>query len=497
VTKRGAFLLATVAATVVAFLFACSGYRHEAYRLGERSRVAEQDFDLYFVEADDEGWFWQPEQATRALRAVEESARSYNTFVLLFVHGWHHSAECCDSNVQSFRKTLGQLHRELGGALHAGARAEYVQAGQRKDDVKVIGVYLGWRGRSLPGFLDFFTFWGRKSAAERVGETDAREFIARLNQLYLKKRGEEGRKYFLGLISLGHSFGAQVLLRATASTLEQQLIGLGAPSGYLRQPGPAAGTGDEKALQGIGDLVVLLNPAAEAAAYHRLHLLSMGQRYRKPQTPVMLTISTDNDYARHRLFTFGRVLGEFFTGKPRKEDEFESEAERKALGVDGEHVRHVTHAILPVDSRDRLIKASAAVPAEPDCSQGGDCSADWRVWADLPDRLVLEDMPLREDSEPGLEKLRDFDFSGLVRLGNVTMKPGEGSIPYQPLIVATTNEAIVDNHSGIFTEPLLKFLIPYIALIESKLALNPEQDVEMKQRALASPAQAEAPREPK
>ena len=487
--KAGAFV-----AAVAAILAACSGYRHEAYRLDERSKPEGEDFDLYFVEADDEGWFWQPAQADRALLAVEESVRARDTFVLLFVHGWHHSAECCDSNVQSFRKTLGQLRGELARAVYAGARAEYAQAEKPEDDFKVIGIYLGWRGRSLPGFLDYFTFWGRKSAAERVGENDSREFIARLNQLYLKKRGEEDQQNFLGLISIGHSFGAQVLMRATASTLEQQLISLAAPSGYLRRAAPEAPRGDEKALQGIGDLIVLLNPATEAAAYHRLHLLSMGLRYRSSQTPVMLTVSTENDYARHRLFTFGRVLGEFFTGKPRKADEFEREAERKALGVDGENVRHVTHRISPVDPREKLIREDAGVAVEPGCDRRGECGADWRVWAPLPDRVVKEDVPSRVDAQ--LERLRDFDFSGFVRLGNVNLEPGSGAIPYQPMIVATTNEAIVDNHSGIFTQPLIRFLIPYIALIEAKLALNPAIDAEMKQRALASPAQAEVPQQP-
>jgi hypothetical protein len=65
------------------------------------------------------------------------------------------------------------------------------------------------------------------------------------------------------------------------------------------------------------------------------------------------------------------------------------------------------------------------------------------------------------------------------------MKPGTQAIPHQPLIVATSSEAIIDNHSGIFTQPLLRFLIPYIALIETKLALNPTEDIEQKQRALA------------
>jgi hypothetical protein len=121
-------------------------------------------------------------------------------------------------------------------------------------------------------------------------------------------------------------------------------------------------------------------------------------------------------------------------------DDLEREAQRKALGIDGEHVQHVTHRIEPVDSR------------EPPANRN---------------------------------RLREFDFSGQVRLGNVEMNPGAAAIPSQPLIVATSSEAIIENHSGIFTQPLLRFLIPYIALIESKLALNPTEDVEMKQRTLA------------
>jgi hypothetical protein len=65
------------------------------------------------------------------------------------------------------------------------------------------------------------------------------------------------------------------------------------------------------------------------------------------------------------------------------------------------------------------------------------------------------------------------------------MKPGAHAISFQPMIVTTSSEAIIDNHSGIFTQPLLRFLIPYIALIETKLALNPTEDIERKQRALA------------
>lgn len=58
-------------------------------------------------------------------------------------------------------------------------------------------------------------------------------------------------------------------MRATAGKLEQQLIDLKAPTGYLRQPSPAARTSAKVALQGIGDLVILINPATEAAAIDR------------------------------------------------------------------------------------------------------------------------------------------------------------------------------------------------------------------------------------
>ncbi len=345
--------------------------------------------------------------------------------------------------------------------------------------------YAGWRGRSSPGWLDYTTFWSRKRAAERVGETDTREFIARLNRLYLEHRGLEERRTFLGLISIGHSFGAQVLMRATASTLEQQLIGLNAPPGYLRQAEPATPVANEVALQGIGDLVILLNPATEAAAYHRLHRLSMGLAYESTQTPVMLTLSADNDKARHSLFTIGRRVGEFFGGKPRKDDATEREAERRALGVDGEFVKHVTHRMQPVDDRERLMSQELDLGRESVCEEEKMCVANWLVWADLPDRRRLDDTLSRDDSSESRRVLREFDFSGEMRLGNVELKPVAATIKYQPLIVATTSKAVIDDHSGIFTEPLLRFLTRYIALIESKIALNPEQDREQKQRALA------------
>ena len=467
-------------AVAAALIAGCAGYLHEPYRLGDKSPVVDERFDLYFVEADDEGWFWQADQANRALDAVRRSAAARNTFVLLFVHGWHHSAQCCDDNVESFKETLKRLHIELTRPDYRRARGEPTPTptSAADDSFKLIGIYLGWRGRSLPGPLDYLTFWGRKSAAERVGETDAREFIARLNRIYLDHPFGDNDDNFLGVISMGHSFGAQLLMRAMTTTLERDLIQLNPLPGYLRQREPPKPAVEPVALQGIGDLVILLNPAAEAAAYHRLHLLSMGLEYRESQTPVLITFSAENDKARRKLFTIGRLLGEFFTGKAPKADPAQRETERKALGIDGEYVRHVTHRIQPHDPDAQLVPERIVREPEGYCEVRGECVAKWLRWADpetlqsAPDTLSAADA-----------RLRTFDFSGDVRLGNVELKPYAGAITRQPLIVATASKAIIDDHSGIFTEPFLQFLIPYIALIESKIAMNPADDLEKKRRA--------------
>ena len=47
---------------------------------------------------------------------------------------------------------------------------------------------------------------------------------------------------------------------------------------------------------------------------------------------------------------------------------------------------------------------------------------------------------------------------------------------YQPLIVARVSSEIIDDHSGIFTTPLLEFLAPYITAIELKSQANVQRN---------------------
>jgi hypothetical protein len=134
-----------------------------------------------FVESDDNGWFWDKSQAAGTMDLIRASASRMDTFVIVFVHGWHHSAECCDGNVEGFKETLERLHEELSKKMYETARNTIQHGPGWSPQFKLIGVYVGWRGSSLPGLIDYTTFFGRKAAAGRVGETDLREFLVRLN----------------------------------------------------------------------------------------------------------------------------------------------------------------------------------------------------------------------------------------------------------------------------------------------------------------------------
>jgi hypothetical protein len=460
------FIVIGLALAVLLSVVSCSSYRHCQWRTGDQSVFDKpSEYSLRFIESDDEGWFWDHNQVDDAMRLIRAKAAERDTIVVMFVHGWHHSAECCDGYVEGFRNTLANLHT-------------------LSPNYNVVGLYIGWRGRSLPGWLDYLTFWGRKGAAERIGQNDLKEFMARLQELFVQYRPDarrprdsreqlaptaEGERNFLGMVTIGHSFGAQVLLKAVTGSLEDQLQRLNSHPAYLRDAQPGTPSPDrESIVTGFGDLIVLINPAAEASQYHRLHILSRGLRYSPIQTPVILTVSAENDKSRHRLFTAGRMMGEFFTGKPRKDNEVERAVERQALGV---YPGHVTHQLVPVDKDVELISTTITGDTR-QCKNHKACQSEWHTWSKPPTVHKPNSVNSRDP------QLATFDFSKDVVFSDVELsrlddtKGFSTPLDYQPFIVARASKKIIDDHSGIFTEPFARFLVPYIAYIERKSQLN-------------------------
>lgn len=402
-------------AFIMCLLVGCD-YGHKQYRQGRD--IPPPGTTPLVIEIDDYGRFWNPKTADATLDAIAEASSNKNTVVMTFIHGWHHNASDCDENFQNFHHSLGQLQKRLDEPAYKEARKLL----NLKEDIQVIGLYVGWRGRSLPSFLDYATFWARKSAAERVGDGDLREFLTKLQKLYIKRNEKQDNSdtTFMGLVTVGHSFGGQVLFKAVSGSLERDLI-----------DALSRGTKDQavqkisltEIVSGFGDMTVLLNPALEAFQYERIHRLTQSSIFTRRQTPVLLTVSAEDDSARKYWFPLGRNLNLLF--RPTFPDDEGKELWTTALG---EYIPQQTHELKKTDSP-----------------------------TDLPDSLYNEC------------RIKYEDFSENHILGNAELKPKkERAQPNSPVVIAHTSNKIVHEHNGIFGETFSEFMTDYVANIEAK-----------------------------
>jgi hypothetical protein len=227
------------------------------------------------VEFDDQGMAYEVVQM-RALQDELDRLQGQPAIILVFVHGWKHNARPEDPNLASFELVLQQT-----------ARAE--QAERPENRRPVLGIFVGWRGLSFyaggSGGLTNITFWNRKTAALRVALGSVRELFGRLRYHRRQNAGSI-------LIVTGHSFGGIVVY----SALAQSLIEI-ATFDDARRTEPS-----------FANLVLLVNPAFEAARYLPIHGLIEGQSF-QPQPPVLVSITSENDYATGIAFPIGAWLG--------------------------------------------------------------------------------------------------------------------------------------------------------------------------------------------
>ena len=270
----------------------CQSSSIQEYRDAE---LTDQHYILGFVELDDKGQLWDRAQMHRLLdRVASESARQ-DVLMVVFVHGWKHSAKAGDENIKSFRRTLQRL-----SAMESqlAVRAEIAPR-------KVVGVYLGWRGASISTpLVNNVTFWDRKNTAHAVGYGDTTEVLSRL-QLLKKTKVEMDRQdekqSRTRLVVIGHSFGGAVVYSAVAEILE---------NAFIQTQGPAAVTSNSI---GFSDLVVLINPAFEALRHSSLSDMSTERgTYFESQLPVIAVLTSEADLATKLAFPAGRLISTVF-----------------------------------------------------------------------------------------------------------------------------------------------------------------------------------------
>jgi len=400
--------------------------------------VPGEPFDFRVVQADDFGSFWNRGEAQQTLDHVQARAQTTNTLVVLFIHGWHNNADPANANLRGFRAALGKMH----GLLDTPERRALRERTTGQADFALVGIYVGWRGRSLPGWLDYATFWGRKNAAERTGEGDVSEFIQRLQHLYLRTNEFDVRRHgpskpFLGLVAIGHSFGAQVLWKSIASRLEEPLIAQAHVLSDALDPTDRSQRDREGLpIDGLGDLNVLLNPATEAYQYARVDALYRQLQYPSAQTPQLVVFSADNDRARRFYFPIGRALGSPFRPSFRdRHDGYQGQLWGHALGELDEQQTHTLRRPAP-----------GTTPAD----------------------------SLTDADYSNAQRIRAFDFTDRLVLGGLVLEPSRpvaasaGRVPYSPVLSVKSLDGIIDGHNGIFLDDFNRFLLNFVAYIEAK-----------------------------
>lgn len=296
--------------TVLMVLGACAQnkpYRTEliqqpCYQVGSKcnqSYIEEHPaFDLTFLEFTERGNLYNRDHASQVMKFIDDYANSDNgAAVFVFVHGWKHSADSKDSNVAQFKDFLARA-------------AENEILGRRK----VIGVFLGWRGKSITvPLVRETTYWARKSIAEEIGSGGATEVFSELQQILVSQFEEQDAQQRLpknSYVIIGHSFGGAIVLSALHNVLLHDLI---QASGGLRANNFQACDKVKRFADGI----ILLNPAIEANKIILLKEAAARCQFKGDQPTLMHIISTDADIATKRYFPIGQYIDITRTFSPK------------------------------------------------------------------------------------------------------------------------------------------------------------------------------------
>jgi hypothetical protein len=236
----------------------------------------EDGYTLAIVEFDDQGVCYDRRQML-ALAAAVEALRGQGAVILVFVHGWTHNGSSNDDNLAAFRKILAQT------ALDAAGRP-------------VLGVFVAWRGLSWYGPswlpLEDATFFSRKEAALRVALGSVRELLGRLREFRVDESTKPNTPEPV-LVIAGHSFGGLIVYSAVAQSLIE-----------------AAATPLGRVVPAFANLVLLVNPAFEAARYLPVfEQIENDHGFVPNQPPVFVSVTGQNDRATGCAFPIGETLG--------------------------------------------------------------------------------------------------------------------------------------------------------------------------------------------
>ena len=309
---------------------------------------------------------------------VRSDAKPLPKLAVLYVHGWRHDGDPDDGDVQAFTALLDKLKNRYVGKKN------------------VVGVYVGWNALSGFGILDYLTFWSKKAVADRIAQSAVvTKIVASIGAIM--DRSTDNPDQF---IAIGHSLGARMLFAATAQSLV--VATESAHPGYY--------TGTYRRVRGAADIVVLLNPAFEATMYTAVNDFMRNEEFfRSDQLPLMVTISTTDDWVTKTAFPIGQWLSS-------------ARSPRETTAV-GNYDAYITHTLLP--------------------AKDGKCRAND---ADVAETYLMDSLCLRRS---------DHQIGRVVQTHN-------------PFLVVRTVPSVIKGHGGIWSTAFSSWLFDALASLVQK-----------------------------
>jgi hypothetical protein len=438
-------------------------YRHTYRPAPDSAFVRRGDAYCGFVEMDEFGWFRDRGQPARVLGALDSLGRRHNLAVVVYVHGWRHNASRGDPDTKAFTTTLGYLNDELNAPVLSSVRAEVTN----DPKITVVGVYLGWRAQVWPEAGRRWRFWSagfwsgllnlpvypttfsRNTKAGVVARGEVHNFISALSQMYkdserrvLEDTDGANQQHLMSLVLVGHSYGGHLLFEATRKQFEDNLVAALATPSDPSQPLRTSGLFPDAThpgyrtchtfVRGVGDLVVLVNPAIEAASYHRIDDLVRDTEFVPDQVPLLLTVSAENDGARKLAFNVKTGLQLLLEPMLNQR---QSTLEHTALGVEESQL---THHLTLADDNDAARRHAKIEVLDTHGPQAM--------------RRALEGL-----GKLGEASLRQ-SFEDTVVMGPFKLAPTRPGRRNDPMIVAGTSQQVINGHSDFFRVDFVNLL---------------------------------------
>lgn len=367
-------------------------------------------YSLGFIEFDDQGQLWSPEQSKNVLSYMSEQAISNEVLMIVYVHGWKHSAKLGDDNIGVLKDLLESISSQ---------EKALVDIGLTPKNRKIIGLYIGWRGASATREpFKSLSLWNRKKVAHQVGSRGAVSAV--FNQLEiiresrrpdaLAPNGENKTR----LVIIGHSMGSIVVYEALDKLFVEQFV-------YSQEPRKNSATRDS-----FADLVVLVNPALEALKLSDILLNSRAvEKYPEKNSPSLLVLTSESDRATKCFFPLGQVLGTR-SEKTRKVERYTSNGSvwEKNKYSQGEQRRKTVGHYQPFKTHDwRMHEQSSASQTEPQSS------------SQYSFQKAVSNWWLQEDAS-----------GKSVSLGDTWIKRTENTVARNPYLVVKVDKRIMDKH---------------------------------------------------